>query len=307
MKVLITGGAGFIGSHIAEKLQQMDAQIMILDNFSGGVLENIPAGVPHVKMDVRDPQLCEWMDQEKFDYIIHQAAQVSVPESLKSPQEDESVNISGLVNLLEAARKSGVKRIIFASTAAVYGDVEETDLPIPESLPQNPLSFYGLSKQTAEKYLHLYWINFGLEYVILRYANVYGERQGAGGEGGVIDIFCKKILADAPIQIFGDGGQTRDFIHAADVAAANAQALLTSRPNQVYNISTQTEISLNNLIDLLSSLSDHKIDVRHLPPRSGDILRSVLDSSSARTHLDWQPQVTLDEGLRKLLTFIKNN
>ena len=194
-----------------------------------------------------------------------------------------------------------------ASTAAVYGDVEDIDLPILVDFLQNPLSFYGLSKQTAEKYLHLYWVNFGLEYVILRYANVYGERQGARGEGGVIDIFCKKILSDSAIQIFGDGFQTRDFIHASDVASANIQALLTSQPNRAYNISTQTEISLNNLVDLLSDLSGKKIDLQYLPPRQGDILRSVLDSSETKIGLSWSPQISLDEGLQRLLEYIKSH
>jgi len=305
MKVLVTGGAGFIGSHIVEHLLKISAKVVVLDNFSGGSLENIPAGVPHVEMDIRDPQLIEWMKGESFDYVIHQAAQTSVPYSLEHPMEDCQINILGLVNLMEGARLSGVKRVLFASTAAIYGDTEI--FPIKEDAPKNPLSFYGLSKWTEEQYLALYQQTFGIEYVILRYANVYGERQGTKGEGGVIDIFSRKILKNEALSVYGDGEQTRDFIYAGDVAAANIKALLTSYPNRAYNISNTSECTLNELISVFGSLEKQDLAVNYLPPRTGDILRSVLDSSDAQQLLNWKPEVKLAEGLNALLTYIRTH
>lgn len=304
MKVLLTGGAGFIGSHIAEKLYQQKICTVILDNFSNGRIENIPADMPFVSLDIRNPVIIEWMKEERFDFIIHQAAQISVPYSLEHPLEDCQTNILGFLHLLEGARLSGVKRVICASTAAVYGDTQ--NFPIRENSPKDPLSFYGLSKWSEEQYLNLYWKTFGLEYVTLRYANVYGERQGSYGEGGVIDIFCKKILQGLPLTIFGDGCQTRDFVHAQDIADANMQALLTSQPNQAYNISTGIEISLNNLVELFTAISPTPVKAQHLAAREGDILRSVLDSSAAQSNLNWQPKVELSEGLSRLIAYMKN-
>lgn len=305
MKVLLTGGAGFIGSHIAEKLHNQKIDTVILDNFSNGCKENIPQDMPYVSMDIRDPQIIEWMKREHFDFVIHQAAQISVPYSLEHPLEDCQTNVLGLLHLLEGARLSGVKRVIFASSAAIYGDTQI--FPIQEDSPKDPLSFYGLSKWTEEQYLSLYWKTFGLEYVTLRYANVYGERQGAHGEGGVIDIFCKKILQGLPLAIFGDGAQTRDFIHAQDVADANVKALLTSHPNRAYNISTGVEISLNDLTQLFVDISLNPLEIQHLDAREGDILRSVLDSSAAQSNLNWRPHIALSEGLSHLIAYMKNH
>lgn len=304
MKVLLTGGAGFIGSHIAEKLHSQKIHTVILDNFSNGRKENIPAGMPYVTMDIRNPEIIEWMKKERFDFVIHQAAQISVPYSLDNPLEDCQINILGLLHILEGARLSGVKRVVFASSAAIYGDIQK--FPIKEDSPKEPLSFYGLSKWTEEQYLHLYWTTFGLEYVTLRYANVYGERQGAHGEGGVIDIFCKKALQGLPLTIFGDGSQTRDFVHAQDIADANLSALLTSHPNQAYNISTGSEISLNDLTQLFINISSTPLEVQHLAAREGDILRSVLDSSAAQSNLNWQAKIKLSKGLSHLITYMKN-
>lgn len=304
MKVLLTGGAGFIGSHIAEKLHSQKINTVILDNFSNGRAENIPKGMPYVTMDIRNPEIIEWMKKERFDFVIHQAAQISVPYSLEHPLDDCQINILGLLHISEGARLSGVKRVIFASSAAIYGDTQI--FPIQEDSTKNPLSFYGLSKWTEEQYLNLYWNTFGLEYVTLRYANVYGERQGAHGEGGVIDIFCKKVLQGLPLTIFGDGKQTRDFIHAQDVADANLSALLTSYPNQAYNISTGFEISLNDLAQLFIDISPNPLNIQHLDARDGDILRSVLDSSAAQSNLNWEAKIELSKGLSNLIAYMKN-
>ena len=305
MKVLVTGGAGFIGSHIVDKLIAEKANVFVLDNLSSGQKSNIPSAVPLWEMDIRDPEIIPKIAQENFDYIIHQAAQTSVPYSIEHPIEDCQTNILGLVHILEAARQSKVKRVLFASTAAIYGDA--LTLPIKEEAPKMPLSFYGLSKLTEESYLDLYWKNFGIEYVVLRYSNVYGERQGAGGEGGVVDIFTRGLLAEKRLNIFGDGEQTRDFIHGIDVASANWQALLTKYPNQAYNISSQTEITLNDFIKVLDEIWGEKITPHYQPPREGDIVRSVLDSSKARTQLEWEPKIEFKQGLTQLLDYLKSH
>lgn len=295
MKVLVTGGAGFIGSHVVERILADNSQVVIIDNLSTGLQENLHPDAKFIKMDIRSSELTDVFKQEKFDYVIHQAAQTMVPRSLEAPDFDCDVNILGTVNLLEACRKYGIKRIIFASSAAVYGN--ENILPIKETASINPASFYGLSKFTAEKYLNLYHNLFGLEYVILRYANVYGERQGDAGEGGVISIFTRKLYNCETISIFGDGGQTRDFIYVGDVAEANFRALITPYANCVYNISTQTETNINMLIELLARVSNKTIKRQYLEPRDGDIYRSSLSNQAALKYLNWSPKTSLVDGL----------
>ena len=299
MKVLVTGGAGFIGSHIVDKLVQADLQVYILDNLSTGSFSNINPGSAFLKKDIRDEGLKELLARERFDYVIHQAAQTMVANSLADPYYDCDVNIRGLVNLLEASRLSAVKRIIFASSAAIYGDTDV--LPIAEDCGKQPSSFYGESKLTGERYLELYYKNFGLEYVALRYANVYGERQGDSGEGGVISIFLRKLLAGQGLTVYGDGSQTRDYIYVKDVAAANYQALFAATANRSYNISTQKETSVNDLIELLSQLAGLQPAVIHDAPRDNDIRRSVLANQAAANGLNWQPAYTLPAGLALML------
>lgn len=217
--------------------------------------------------------------------------------SVDDPAYDADVNIMGTVNVLEACRKTGVKRVVFSSTAATYGDIEE--VPIREEFTVNPLSFYGLSKLTVEQYLKLYHELYGLEYVILRYANVYGERQGDGGEGGVISIFTKKVAKDEAFVIHGDGKQTRDFVYAGDVARANWCAVNTDHCNTIYNVSTNSETSIRELVDLLESASGKMVERQYGERREGDIYRSVLDNSKIVTRLDWMPLVNLQEGLKR--------
>jgi len=295
MKVLVTGGAGFIGSHIVAKLFSQKYQVVVIDNLSTGLKENLDPRAKFYNMDITREDLTGVFASERFDYIIHLAAQTAVPRSLDEPDHDCRVNVLGTVNLMEAARKTGVRRVVFASSAAVYGD--GAAVPITEDACQEPTSFYGLSKLVAEKYLKLYSELFGIEYVVLRYANVYGERQGDSGEGGVISIFARKVLAGQPISIFGDGGQSRDFIYAGDVAAANCQALVAAGANTVYNISTATEISVNQLAELMAKVAGKSSEKQYLPAREGDIYRSSLDNRSARQGLNWQPAVNLPEGL----------
>lgn len=295
MKVLVTGGAGFIGSHTVERLLVEGCSVTVLDNLSSGLRTNVPEGVRFIQMDIIDKALYTVLEDEAFDGVIHLAGQTMVPVSLDKPKFDCQVNIMGTVNLLEACRRTGVKRIVFASTAAVYGDVAE--VPVQEEATKSPQSFYGLSKLTVEQYLHMYQQVHGVEYVALRYANVYGERQGDGGEGGVVSIFTRKVAQGEALMVHGDGNQTRDFIYAGDIAAANYQALVTTTPNAVCNVGTQQETSVNELICLLEAAAGHSIAVTYVAPREGDIYRSCLANNRAQEVLDWKPKVSFAEGL----------
>ncbi|AJQ27710.1 NAD-dependent epimerase/dehydratase family protein [Pelosinus fermentans] len=297
MKVLVTGGAGFIGSHVVDKLIQEKCQVVIIDNLSTGLRENINPAASFIQLDIRSDEIFTIFMTEKFDFVIHLAAQTMVHKSLEMPDYDCDINILGTVNILEACRKMNVKRIVFSSTAAVYGNV--TTLPVVETSQKAPTSFYGLSKFTCENYLSLYKEVYGLDYMILRYANVYGERQGDGGEGGVISIFARKIRQDQPVLIFGDGSQTRDFIYVRDVANANYQSLLVDHANKICNISTQTETSINMLIDYMGNVAGKVVTRNYNEKREGDIYKSSLSNAIARKNLDWQPHMILLEGLAK--------
>lgn len=297
MKILVTGGAGFIGSHIVALLLNNNFAVTIVDNLSTGSMQNVNPKATFINMDISDTEIHHLFEKESFDYVIHQAAQTMVPRSIDDPHFDSSVNIQGTLNILEACRKTGVKRIVFASSAAVYGDASQ--VPVSELTVTKPTSFYGLSKLTVEEYLNLYHQLYGLEYVVLRYANVYGERQGDTGEGGVISIFCRKIKKGQTLSVFGDGEQTRDFIYAGDVAEANYRAMLCSNPNAVYNIGTKSETSINGLIDVLKDVSGSDVNVLSLAPREGDIYRSVLDNDAAISGLGWTPKVSLKDGLSR--------
>jgi len=297
MKVLVTGGAGFIGSHVVDKLIQEKCQVVVVDNLSTGLQQNVHQAAKFIQMDIRSKQLIELFLEEKFDYVVHLAAQTMVHKSLEMPDYDCEVNVLGTVNILEACRKTNVKRVVFSSTAAVYGNVNS--LPVVETSPTAPTSFYGLSKFTCENYLALYKQVYGLEYVALRYANVYGERQGDGGEGGVISIFTRKIHQGAPVAIFGDGSQTRDFIYVGDIATANYQSLLTVNANNIYNVSTQTETSVNTLIETLGKVAGRSVTKVLGPIRVGDIYKSSLSNAAARKNLSWNASMPLYDGLAR--------
>lgn len=305
MKVLVTGGAGFIGSHLVRHLLAEGEQVTVIDNLSTGLKENLPTDIPapdmltFIEADVDSEIMEDTVLRGDFDAIVHLAAQTMVNISIDDPLNDAKLNITNTVRILEAARKAKVKRFIFASTAAAYGNVPESDLPIRESRTLAPMSFYGLSKVTVENYLDMYHNCFGLEYVALRFANVYGERQGDGGEGGVISIFAKRIANDQSITIFGDGEQTRDFIYAGDIADGIIAALHTDKANVIYNLSTQTETSLRTLVHILSDVSGQKIIPKYGPERAGDIYKSMLSNERARMGLNWQDKMELSEGLRR--------
>jgi len=295
MKVLVTGGAGFIGSHIADTLLQAGADVAVIDNLSTGRLENLPAGVTLYREDIRAAACEEIFAKEKPEYVIHQAAQANVGKSLADPAEDASVNVAGTINLLENCRRSGIRKIVYASSAAVYGDPER--LPLTEDAACRPLSPYGVSKLTAEYYLAVYAANYGLRYTALRYANIYGPRQAREGEGGVITIFIDDLLAGRNLTVYGDGEQTRDFVYVGDVAAANFLAL-TRGDNGIFNIGSGGSIALNRLADELSKASGITPKIERQAPRPGDIRHSCLANGKAAAELGWQPRTGLAAGLR---------
>ncbi len=306
MKVLVTGGAGFIGSHLMRKLLAEGAEAVALDNLSFGRRENLLPEMELVEADVLGEELDQVVAAGHFDAIVHLAGQTLVGTSIEDPATDAEQNILATIRVLEAARKNGVSRVIFSSTAASYGDVLESELPIKEAHKLSPMSFYGLSKVTVEQYLELYHRIFGLDYVVLRFANVYGERQGDGGEGGVISIFTKSIAAGNEITIFGDGEQTRDFVYAGDIAAGIWAALHTATPNAAYNLSTQTETSLRELVNILSNIAGRRIEPKYGPERAGDIYKSMLSNARARRGLGWKPAVSLEDGLRRTYEYFVN-
>ena len=305
MKIILTGGAGFIGSHLICKLLENYHEVVVVDDFSTGNYEYIKnVDVIFWRQNICDKNLVKQIIEEKPDIVIHLAAQTLVDSSIKDPIFDASENIMGTLNVLEAARQCGA-RVIFASTAAAYGDVMENELPVLESHELSPQSFYGLTKVGVEKYLALYHQHYGLDYVICRFANVYGERQGEKGEGGVISIFAKRIAAGKDITIYGDGTQTRDFVYAGDIARGICKAMTTKNVNTVYNLSTQTETSLLDLVQIMGKVSGCNIMPKFGPVREGDIYRSMLSNQKAKEGLGWEPQVSLTDGLRRTMAYFQ--
>lgn len=302
MKVLVTGGAGFIGSHVVDKLIARKYEVLVIDNLSTGIRENVNPAARFLKLDIAEDDLGGLFAAERFDHVIHLAAQTAVPKSVDDPVYDCRLNIMATVNMLEACRKTGVKRVVFASSAAVYGNVAA--IPVPETAALRPTSFYGLSKAAVEEYLRLYAALHGVDYVALRYANVYGERQGDAGEGGVVSIFARKVAGGGAVDIFGDGGQTRDFVYVGDVAEANCAALVTPNSNAVYNIATCSETSVNALVDALAAVAGREIEKTHRAAREGDIYRSSLDNTLAVSRLGWKPRMPLREGLAATYRFV---
>ncbi len=301
MKILITGGAGFIGWHLIKVLLDNDYKISVIDNLSTGLKSNLTDEVTFYEMDICSPKIFGIFEKERFDAVVHLAAQTMVNASVENPLFDADINIMGGINVLEACKKNGVKRVVFASSAAVYGDI--STLPIQEDFITQPTSFYGLSKLTFEKYLDIYQKSFGLDYIVLRFANVYGEKQGDGGEGGVISSFAKKIAANQGIQIFGDGNQTRDFIYAGDIALAIEKSLKTQRINTVYNISNRKEVSINDIVALFIEISDKDVKPVFKNARQGDIYRSTLDNIKAVDKLSWSANMDLKDGLAKTYNY----
>lgn len=303
-RVLVTGGCGFIGSHLVDDLLNKGFRVAVVDNLSSGKLDNIEnSQVDFYQLDILDSSLIKVFNEFEPDYVIHLAAQGSVSASLKNFVFDADINIRGSLKVIELAKAFNVKKIIFASSAAVYG--EPKHLPIGVGHELNPLSPYGLSKLTVEKYLDLIANNFGLNYTILRFSNVYGINQRTDNEGGVISIFIDNILKGFPPIIYGNGKQTRDFINVRDVSEAIIQSTFQGSRG-VFNISTNKSITINEIVELISQLSDYNGPIRYESSRVGDISDSLLDNSETINVLDWYPKVDIRNGLKEVIDYEKN-
>lgn len=303
MKILVTGGCGFIGSHIVDKLVEKKYEVVVVDNLNTGKLENININkVTYYDCDITTPYFEEVVKEERPERIIHQAAQSSVPASIHNIGFDAKTNILGSVNIIEVSKKYNIEKIIFASTAAVYGN--PIYYPIDTAHPKEPLSPYGLSKLTIEKYLKLAKRQYNIDYTILRYGNVFGPRQDANGEGGVIAVFIESLLKNTDIKIFGDGKQTRDFIYVEDVAEANIKAINKAN-NETLNISTLSEISINDLYGMLTKLIGKSKKPIYTDSRDGDIHRSILCNEKTIKKLNWTNNTPLIDGLNKTINYYK--
>ena len=304
MNICVTGGAGFIGSHLVDRLIQEGHRVLVIDNLSSGVREFINPKAEFMELDIRDARILEVFQQFKPDYVFHEAAQTVVSESMVNPTEDCDINLMGLLNVLQASVKVEVKKFLMPSSAAVYGDLEE--MPLTENMIGIPRSCYGLTKSTTEGYLRIYEESFGLPYICYRYSNVYGPRQGNGGEGGVISIFCERVAKGEGITIFGDGEQTRDFVYVDDVVEANLLGL-DNDVTGIINVSTETGVSVNALIDTLETIAGVHVARDYKDARIGDIKHSLLSTEKARNVLGYAPKWNLSQGLEKTYDYVKQN
>lgn len=303
-RILITGGAGFVGSHLLDRFLKNDLEVVVLDNLQAGKLENISRNITNknfrfVRGDIRDFGFVKSL-VKGVDAVFHQAAIVSVPQSLENPILVNDVNVNGTLNLLWASVDSDVKRFVYASSCAVYGEAEH--FPITEDSRLRPISPYGVSKLSAENYVRVFHKVFGLETVCLRYFNVFGPRQAVGDYSGVITQFMNRVAKNLNLVVFGDGEQTRDFVHVNDIVEANMLALDTKRiAGEAFNIGTGKATTINQLADtLLQVINKTRLKVMHSKPLKGDIKHSVADISKAKTKLHYYPKISLKEGLKDL-------
>jgi len=304
-KVLITGGAGFIGSHITDKLIEKGHQVVVIDNLSTGKKENLNPKDKFYEADICNSEISQIFQKEKPEIVFHFAAQIDVRKSVKDPIQDARVNILGSLNLLQNCQKMGVKKFIFASSGgAIYGDTNV--ILTPETHVENPESPYGICKLTIEKYLHFYKETFRLNYTTLRLANIYGPRQNSKGEAGVIAVFCDKMLKNEEVVINGDGEQTRDFVFVDDVVNA-ALLSMEQEKSDIYNIGTGIETNINEIFKKIKELTNSNTEEIHIPAKLGEQRRSCLDNSKAKKELNWKPEYNLEEGLEKTVKWFKED
>ena len=303
MKVLVTGGAGFIGSHVTDVFLDAGHEVWALDDLSSGRRENLRPEVRLVVADIRSPEAARLVESGSFEVMCHLAAQMDVRRSVTDPRFDADVNVGGFLNLLEAARNSGVRKVVFSSTGgAIYG--EQDVYPAPETHPTRPVSPYGVSKASGELYLGYYRAQYGLESVALRYANVYGPRQNPHGEAGVVAIFSERLLRGETCIVNGTGQQTRDFVYGPDVARGNLLAA-TSDVEGSINVGTGIETDVNRLYALLADAAGTDRPAKHAPAKPGEQMRSSVDPSRAAEVLGWRPTVALEEGLRRTVEWFR--
>jgi UDP-glucose 4-epimerase len=304
MKILVSGGAGFIGSHAAGAMVADGHTVHVLDNLAGGKRENVPDEAVFHHVDIRSENVAPLFERERYDVLVHHAAQMDVRRSVADPQFDADVNIIGFLNLMEAGKEHGLRKVVFASTGgAIYGEPEYT--PQDESHPLRPLSPYGITKLCTERYLYYYEQEFGIAYVALRYANVYGPRQNPHGEAGVVAIFAERMLDGKQPVIYGDGEQTRDYVYIKDVVKANMRALAYQHSG-TFNVGTSRETNVNELFRAIRAIIDESVEEVHEKGRPGEQRRSVLDISYSERELGWAPEVELDHGLTETVDWFRN-
>ena len=305
MRILVTGGAGFIGSNLTDGLIAEGHSVAVVDNLSTGKKENVSAKAKFYAVDITDKEsLSKVFEEFKPEAVHHLAAQASVRLSTENPQEDVNINVIGTINLLELSVENSVDKFIFSSTGgAIYGDSVER--PTVESANQEPVCPYGMDKLSAEKYIGFFASISKLKTVCLRYANVFGPRQNPKGEAGVVAIFAAKLITNEPLEIFGSGEQTRDFVFVSDVVAANHCALKSDKTG-VFNIGTGIETNINQIAEIMKDITGSKSEVKHAPAKPGEQMYSCLSSEKAYKELGWQPQVDIREGLLKTINYFKD-
>jgi len=311
-RALVTGGAGFIGSHVADHYLKEGYQVTVIDNLSSGRRENVPADATFVQCDIGSAEARQLLESRPFDVLNHHAAQMDVRLSVMDPTFDATTNILGLINLLEGARVGGTRRVVFASSGGVvYG--ESADLPHAEEARKLPVSPYGVSKLASEFYLAAYAQLHGIEVVSLRYANVYGPRQNPHGEAGVVAIFCSRVRAGKALTVYGEGDQTRDYVHVTDVARANMAATTWSGTKVgsidavAFNVGTGVETSVNGLAKTLVDATGIAVPIEHAPARPGELQRSSVQINKANREWNWRPQYELKDGLTNTYEWILEN
>jgi UDP-glucose 4-epimerase len=297
VNILVTGGAGFIGSHVVDLYLEHGHRVAVVDDLSTGHRRNLNPRATFYEADIRGPEMASIFELERPEIVNHHAAQMDVRRSVAEPELDAGINILGSINLLECARRIGVRQFVYISSGgAVYGEPEY--LPCDEAHPINPICQYGASKHTVEHYLFLYRALYGLDYTILRYPNVYGPRQDPHGEAGVVAIFTGQMLADQPVTINGDGEQVRDFVYVGDCAQANLQAVQRANGAGIYNLGTGSGASVNEVFRTLKDITGYRRDPIHGPAKLGETRRIYLDASRAAGELGWGLTTGLEEGLR---------
>ena len=303
MNILVTGGAGFIGSHVVDKYVELGHNVEVIDDMSRGKEANKRDDVVYHKLDIRSNEISSIFDRGKFDVLNHHAAQMDIRKSVDDPSEDADINIVGSLNVLNNCIRTEVRQVIFASTGgAIYG--EQSEYPAPEDHETNPVSPYGIAKLSLEKYLYYFNVEYGLNFNILRYSNVYGPRQNPHGEAGVIAIFVLKLLKNEDVVINGDGKQTRDYTYVDDIVRLNAK-VLGADDNSIVNAGRGVEIDVNELYEILSQNIDSTKHVTHGPAVSGEQRRSSIDSDRAKKLYGWKAEIEIEEGIEKTVDFFK--
>ena len=303
IKALVTGGAGFIGSHMVDRLLELEYKVVVMDDLSSGKIKNLNAGAVFHHTDITQKTMGEIIQREQPDLVFHMAAQTSVTKSTKNPIDDTNANVIGTMRVLEASRRVGVEKVIYSCTGgALYGDPDK--IPCMDDTVPVPVSPYGMSKWIAEQYLEYYYRQYRLNFTSLRYGNVYGPRQDPHGEAGVIAIFCQAMLDGKQPQIFGDGTQQRDFISVSDVVDANIAAI-DHGDGMTINIATAEATNVTKIFEMLRSIIGYKWDPLHAPQRNGEVYQIALDWSRAAKELDWSPKISLEEGLQMTVDYFK--